>query len=228
MKCKTDPKLIWPILFKWFIDDGSDRKEVFHWIQKFNELRKTVQMGKLLLITWTFSYTKATPFIWMANFQSLFIKKGLISFCTSLSFRFFPSAAYHQEYCFGASVMCATIWRRKIFKKLRSRFLLSLRNNGIKKYIHAKLFQHVTYLLRDKLLNTKLPLPNVSEPLIILEAEKEDFSGKKGNIQPFARGRGNFKSSFQFPTFAAATSSATTNNNFNTTTREDTRTLGHH
>ena len=70
----------------------GDRKEVFHWIQKFNELRKTVQMGKLLLITWTFSYTKATPFIWMANFQSLFIKKRLISVCTSLF------VSFHQQH----------------------------------------------------------------------------------------------------------------------------------
>ena len=119
--------------------------------------------------------------------------------------------------------MCVTIWRRKFSKNLRSRFLLSLRNNGIKKYIHAKLFQHVTYLQRDKLLNTKLPLPNVREPLIILEAEKEDFSGKKGNIQPFARGRGNFQSSFQFPTFAAAISSAQPTT---TTTQPPERTRG--
>ena len=42
-KCKTDPKLIWPILFKRFIDDGfgitkGDRKDVIYWIQKINEL----------------------------------------------------------------------------------------------------------------------------------------------------------------------------------------------
>jgi len=208
----------------WF----GDRKEVFHWIQKFNELRKTVQMGKLLLITWTFSYTKATPFIWMANFQSLFIKKRLVSFCTSLFVSFLSISSTPSRILFWGERYVRYNLEEKIFKNLRSRFLLNLRNNGIKKYIHAKLFQHVTYLLRDKLLNTKLPLPNVCEPLIILEAEKEDFSGKKGNIQPFARGRGNFQSSFQFPTFAAAISSATTNNNFNTTNREDTRTLGHH
>ena len=50
-KCKTDPKLIWPILFKRFIDDGfgitkGDRKDVLYWILKFNELRKTVQIDK--------------------------------------------------------------------------------------------------------------------------------------------------------------------------------------
>jgi len=160
---------------------------------------------------------------------SISIHQKEISKFLYIPFRF---VSFHQQHTIKNIVLgralCALQFGGEIFKNLRSRFLLNLRNNGIKKYIHAKLFQHVTYSLRDKLLNTKLPLPNVCEPLIILEAEKEDFSGKKGNIQPFARGRGNFQSSFQFPTFAAAISSATTNNNFNTTNREDTRTLGHH
>ena len=51
MKCKTDPKLIWPVLFKHFIDDGigitkGNREDVIYWIEKFNELRKTVQIDK--------------------------------------------------------------------------------------------------------------------------------------------------------------------------------------
>ena len=37
MKCKTDPKLVWPVLFKRFIDDGfgitkCNRKDVIYWI----------------------------------------------------------------------------------------------------------------------------------------------------------------------------------------------------
>ena len=40
VKCKTDPKLIWPVLFKLFIDDGFDitkgvREDVIYWIQCF-------------------------------------------------------------------------------------------------------------------------------------------------------------------------------------------------
>ena len=51
MKCKTDPKLIWPVLFKRFIDDGfgitkGNREDVIYWIEKYNELRKTVQIDK--------------------------------------------------------------------------------------------------------------------------------------------------------------------------------------
>ena len=41
-KCETDPKLIWPILLKRFIDDGFGitkgvREDVVYWIKKFNE-----------------------------------------------------------------------------------------------------------------------------------------------------------------------------------------------
>jgi len=51
MKCKTDPKLIWLVLFKRFIDDGfgitkGNREDVIYWIEKFNKLSKTVQIDK--------------------------------------------------------------------------------------------------------------------------------------------------------------------------------------
>ena len=147
---------------------------------------------------------------------SISIHQKEISKFLYIPFRF---VSFHQQH----TIKNIVLGRALCALQFGSRFLLSLRNNGIKKYIHAKLFQHVTYLLRDKLLNTKLPLPNVCEPLIILEAEKEDFSGKKGNIQPFARGRGNFQSSFQFPTFAAAISSAQPTT---TTTQPPERTRG--
>ena len=50
-KCINDPKLIWPILLKRFIDDGfgitkGDRKDAIYWIQKFNASQKTVQIHK--------------------------------------------------------------------------------------------------------------------------------------------------------------------------------------
>ena len=51
MKCKTDPKLIGPVLCKRFVDDGfgitkGNRTDVIYWIGKFNELRKTIQIDK--------------------------------------------------------------------------------------------------------------------------------------------------------------------------------------
>ena len=85
LKCESDPKIIWPILFKRFIDDGFGitkgvREEVIYWIEKFNELRKklfrlTNIIRAMHLIIWIFSYTRAAIFIRMENFESLFIKK---------------------------------------------------------------------------------------------------------------------------------------------------------
>ena len=93
VKCKTDPKLIWPVFFKRFIDDGFGitkgvQEDVVYWIEKFNKLRKTVQIDKY---NWgnAFEYMdlfiyKRTHFIWMVNFRSLFTKTRLLRLCTSL------------------------------------------------------------------------------------------------------------------------------------------------
>ena len=106
LKCESDPKIIWPILFKRFIDDGFGitkgvREEVIYWIEKFNELRKklfrlTNIIGAMHLIIWIFSYTRAAIFIRMENFESLFIKKRQISLCTLLL-----SKTHYQELCLG-------------------------------------------------------------------------------------------------------------------------------
>ena len=50
-KYKSNPKLIWPVLYKHFIDDGSGvtislREAVLYWIDKFNELRDTIKIDK--------------------------------------------------------------------------------------------------------------------------------------------------------------------------------------
>ena len=86
---------------------------------------------------------------------------------------------------------------------------------------------HVTYLLRDKLLNTKLPLPNVCEPLIILEAEG-GFFWKERQHSAFRKGTRQLPILVSIPHICSSDFLSTTNNNYNTTTREDTRTLGHH
>ena len=56
------------------------------------------------------------------------------------------------------------------FKKLKITLFLRLRNRGFRKYVLTKLFQHVTYSQRNKLLNTELPLPDVCQPLTTQEA----------------------------------------------------------
>ena len=50
-KCKSDAKLIWPVLFKRFIDDGFGvttglREDVLYWIGKFNQLHERIKIDK--------------------------------------------------------------------------------------------------------------------------------------------------------------------------------------
>ena len=50
-KSKTDSKLIWPILFKRFIDDGfgitkANKFEFEYWVSEFNLLRDTITIDK--------------------------------------------------------------------------------------------------------------------------------------------------------------------------------------
>ena len=50
-KCKMDPKLKWPCLFKRFIDDGfgimeGDKSDFEYWVSEFNLLRETITIDK--------------------------------------------------------------------------------------------------------------------------------------------------------------------------------------
>ena len=51
LKCKVDPKQIWPVVFKHFIDDGFGitkgvREDVIYWIQNSMNCKKNVQIDK--------------------------------------------------------------------------------------------------------------------------------------------------------------------------------------
>ena len=50
-KTKHDPKLIWPKVFKRYIDDGfgitkGSRKDVEYWISEFNNLMESIKIDK--------------------------------------------------------------------------------------------------------------------------------------------------------------------------------------
>jgi len=88
MKCKSDPKLIWPVLFKRFIDDGfvlpkEIEKMLFIGLKNsmnYEKLFKSTSLtGETLLITWIYSFTRGILFIRMANFQTPFTKRRLIN-----------------------------------------------------------------------------------------------------------------------------------------------------
>ena len=99
MKCKTDPKLIWPVLFKRFIDDGfgitkGNREDVIYWIKQFNKLRKTVQIDKY---NWGNSLDYMDLFIYKSD---AFYSDGKLSISIhqkeTNKFIYIPHQSFHQ------------------------------------------------------------------------------------------------------------------------------------
>ena len=114
----------------------------------------------------------------------------------------------------------------KNFKKLRTRFFLRLRNRGFKKYILSKLFRHVTYSQRNKLLNTELPLPDVCQPLTCQEAERRIMLEGE---ETFSLSQGDEATSSPPDITRSRILNATNNSsNNNTIARGNMRTPGHH
>ena len=108
------------------------------------------------------------------------------------------------------------------FNKLKTRFFLRLRNRGFRKYVLAKLFQHVTYSLRNKLLSTELPPPNACRPLTIQKAEKRIFLEGKA---AFALSQED-EATFGPPTSLLNTTNKILSNN--TIAQENSMRPGHH
>ena len=79
-KCKTN-KIVWPLLFKRFIDDGfgitkASKTEFEMWVNEFNSLRETITIGK-------FKYGKLI--LWIC----LFLKEIIFWIMESLIFQCF-------------------------------------------------------------------------------------------------------------------------------------------
>ena len=103
MKCKTDPKLIWPVLLKRFIDDGFGitkgvRENEIYWIEKFNELRKTVQIDKY---NWGNSLDYMDLYIYKGD---AFYSDGKLSISIhkkeTKKFMHIPYRSFHQRHNF--------------------------------------------------------------------------------------------------------------------------------
>ena len=181
IKCCSDPKFIWPVLFKRFIDDGFGitkglREDVRYWIEKFNGLRKTVQIDK-------YNWGNAL------DYMDLFIYKGSEfyedgKFSVSIhqkdtnKFMYIPYRSFHQKhsiknYVWGELMRYVRYnTEEKNFKKLKTQFFLRLRNRGFKKYLLLKLFSKITYAQRNELLNKEKLFSNNCEPVTYQEAER--------------------------------------------------------
>ena len=180
-KCNSDPKLIWPVLFKRFIDDGFGitlglREDVIYWIEKFNELRESIKIDKY---NWGNALDYMDLFIYKG---SNFYEDGKLSISIhqkeTNKFMYIPYRSYHQRHTIKNYV-----WgelrryvryntEEKNFKKLRVRFFLRLRNRGFRKYTLKKLFSKITYAQRNELLKKDTPLSNAFYSVTLQEAEK--------------------------------------------------------
>jgi len=103
--------------------------------------------------------------------------------------------------------------------------MLKLRNRGFKKYVLTKLFQHITYSRRDKLLNTELFFLMFVNHLLLEAKRRIILEGEA----MFSLSQGVEATSSPLVLIPLSSKIlSTTNNNNNTSAREDTRILGHH
>ena len=153
-KCNSNPKLIWPVLFKRFIDDGFGitlglRNDVIYWIEKFNELRESIKIDKY---NWGNALDYMDLFIYKVK---IFYEDGKFSVSIhqkeTNKFMYIPYRSFHQRhkiknYVWGELKRYVRYnTKEKNFKQLRVHFFLRLRNRGFRKYTLTKLFSKVTY-----------------------------------------------------------------------------------
>ena len=148
-KSKTNKKIIWPILFKRFIDDGfgiteANKDEFEHWIHEFNLLRETITIDK-------FKYGNDV------DFMDLFIFKGERFYVDGKldvsifqkeenKYMYIPAESGHVKHTIKnfisgelkRYVRYNTI--KKNFLKIRNKFYARLRNRGYKKIPLKRLF----------------------------------------------------------------------------------------
>ena len=171
-KCKTDKKLVWPILFRRFIDDGfgitkGNRQDFEYWVSQFNSLRETITIDK-------YSYGD------YVEFMDLFIFKG-DNFDTSGKFdisvfqkqenkyMYIPATSGHAKHTIKNFIIGElkryvrynTI--KKNFLKIRNKFYARLRNRGYKKTPLKRLFRCVKFGQRKDLLAVSSEMFNFRE-----------------------------------------------------------------
>ena len=129
IKCCSNPKLIWPVLFKRFIDDGFGItkglwKDVKYWIEQFNGLRKTVQIDKY---NWGNALDYVDLFIYKG---SEFYEDGKFSVSIhqkdTKKFMYIPYRSFHQNNSSLLSnlFLCAYVI---LLNNLRSKYFLNPR-----------------------------------------------------------------------------------------------------
>jgi len=161
-KSKTDSKLIWPITFKRFIDDGfgitkANKIEFEYWVSEFNLLRDTITIDK-------FSYGDSVDFMDLHIYKADdFASKG--KFDISIfqkkcnKYMYIPAKSGHAKHTiknFISSELKRYVRFNTVklgFLRIRNKFYARLRNRGYSKVQLKRLFKHVKYGQRMNLLS---------------------------------------------------------------------------
>ena len=161
-KCFANPKLIWPVFYVRFIDDGfgitkGSRQDVEYWIAEFNKLVQSIIIDK---------YTYGTQVAFMDLFiykSDRFRKYGKYDINifqkAQNKYVYIPQKSYHRKHTIKNYVLNEL--RRYVkyntekcnYLKLRNKFFDRLRNRGFRKHLLKKLFQHISYAKRNIYLN---------------------------------------------------------------------------
>ena len=149
-KSKIKKKIIWPLLFKRFIDDGfgitkANKNEFELWVDEFNLLRESITIDK-------FKYGNQVDFMDNGKFDvSVFQKE-------ENKYMYIPATSGHQKHTINNFILGElrryvrfnTI--KKNFLKIKRKFFTRLRNRGYTKIFLARLFSKIKFASRNKLL----------------------------------------------------------------------------
>ena len=178
-KCKTNKKIIWPVLFKRFIDDGfgiteANKEEFEYWIHEFNLLRETITIDK-------FKYGNDVDFMDLLVFKGeRFYVDGKLDVSIfqkeENKYMYIPAKSGHQKHTINNFILGEL--RRYVrfntlkrnFTKIKCKFFQRLRNRGYEKMFLTRLFSKIKFGCRNKLLA-------ISEDIIDefeIESERSD------------------------------------------------------
>ena len=171
-KCKTN-KIVWPLLFKRFIDDGfgitiASKTEFEMWVNEFNALRETITIDK-------FKYGNEVDFMDLLIFKGdNFLDNGKLDITVFQKdvnkYMYMPVTSGHQKHTINNFILGElTRYVRfntleKKFLKIKQKIFIRLRNRGYKKVFLSRLFKKVKYGPRNKLL--------------AISADNENYRGK--------------------------------------------------
>ena len=202
VKCKFDIKLVWPVLFNRFTDDGFGitkgvREDVIYWIQKFNELRKSVQIDKY---NWGNVFEYMDLVIYKSGYFYLHGKLSIsIHQKETNKFMYIPFRTFHQRHASKNFVWGEL--KRYVHFNTEEKFSKNSKHDSFYVYVIEDLgnmsspnYSNTSHFRKGINYSIQNYLFLMFVNAYYSGSREEDCHRRRGNFQPFARGRGNFQS----------------------------------